>query len=78
MAVIEHGTVGDMVVAVGEMLEVLVVGGDDRPRPLLRNCFRQLSAMAPPICGSVPVPNSSMRISVLALACFIIFFMLNR
>ena len=33
MAVIEHGTVGDMVVAVGEMLEVLVVGGDDRPRP---------------------------------------------
>ena len=32
MAVVEHGPVGHPLVAVGEVLQVLVVGGDDRPR----------------------------------------------
>ena len=32
MPVVEHGTVGDAVVRVGVMLEVLIVSGDDAPR----------------------------------------------
>lgn len=43
-----------------------------------QNCSNTAWAMAPPICGSVPVPNSSMRISVRSLAWRIIRFMLSR
>ena len=43
-----------------------------------QNCFNTDSAMAPPICGSVPPPNSSINRSVWALAFFIMFFMLSK
>ena len=35
MTVVEHGTVGDMVVAVGEVFKILIVSGYDGPRALL-------------------------------------------
>ena len=43
-----------------------------------QNCFSTASAIAPPIWGSVPVPNSSMRRSVLLLEAFIIRFIFSR
>ena len=46
--------------------------------PLLQNCPRTLSAIAAPILGSVPEPNSSIRMREEALALRSICFMLTR
>ena len=35
MAVVKHGSVDDTIMGVSEMLEILIVGGDDRPGTLV-------------------------------------------